>query len=52
MKRIIGWAILWPWLGYRFASKRMTPRFDQHGRIYMLLCDSDTVTPTVTDSEK
>lgn len=35
----IGWAVLWPWMKYRFASRRMTPRFDDKGRVYMLLCD-------------
>lgn len=35
----IGLAVLWPWLKYRFAGRKMTPRFDAQGRIYMLLCD-------------
>jgi len=44
-KRIIGFSILWPFAKYRFASKRMTPRVDKNGNIYMLLCEepkSDT----------
>jgi len=39
MKRLIGFSILWPWLKYRFASKKMTPRFDENGNIYMLICE-------------
>ena len=35
----IGFGVLWPWLRYRFASRYMTPRFDENGRVYMLLCD-------------
>ncbi len=39
----IGFAALYPWLEYRFASAQMTPRFDQEGRIYMLICDNPDV---------
>ena len=39
-KRIIGISVLWPWSKYRFASKKMTPRFNKNGDIYMLLCDN------------
>lgn len=35
----IGFGVLWPWLRYRFASRRLTPRFDPQGRIYMLVCE-------------
>lgn len=50
MRRIIGFAVLWPWLRYRFATKRMTPRFDEHGRVYMLICDYTG--PYYTDKSK
>ena len=39
LRRIIGVSIVWPWTGHQFASKRMTPRFNKNGKIYMLLCD-------------
>ena len=42
MKYIIGFGLLFPWIKYRFASRRMTPRFDAHGRIYMLVCDYES----------
>ena len=41
----IGFGVLWPWLRYRFASRNTTPRLDEQGRVYMLLCDAPTPPP-------
>lgn len=41
MRKVIGWVVLKPWIGKKFASGKMAPRYDQNGNIYMLLCVDD-----------
>lgn len=40
---LIGFAFILPWRKERFVPGRWTPRYDRHGRIYMLLSPDEDI---------
>lgn len=48
---LLGVGLLNPLKEYKFASKNMTPRFDENGNIYMLVCET-TQEPKETANTK